>query len=265
MDAKAFAERCEDDRHHFRFIISPEDASRLTDLRTFTRDLMAQADRDLQTELDWVAVDHWNTDNPHIHVLVRGRDEDGRDLVISRAYISQGLRERGAELVTAELGLRTAHEIQAGRERDVTAERWTELDRALAGEGQRNGVIDLRPDSVQPQDDMRRLLRGRVQALRRWGLCDEIAPGRWQMRDDAEQTLRALAARGDLIKTLNRAMHGELDATRLVLHAAGEERPVLGRLVERGLDDELKGSAYAIVDGVDGYLRLLRNAKARTF
>ena len=52
---------------------------------------MAQAERDLQTELDWVAVDHWNTDNPHIHVLVRGRDEDGRDLVISRAYISQGL------------------------------------------------------------------------------------------------------------------------------------------------------------------------------
>ena len=28
--------------------------------------------------------------------------------------------------------------------------------------------------------------------------------------------------------------------------------PVLGRLVERGLHDELKGSAYAIVEGVDG-------------
>ena len=27
-DERAFAERCEDDRHHFRFIISPEDARR---------------------------------------------------------------------------------------------------------------------------------------------------------------------------------------------------------------------------------------------
>ena len=83
-DAKAFAERCEDDRHHFRFTVSPEDAAEMSDLHTFTRELMADTERDLGTKLDWVAVDHWNTDNPHIHVLVRGRADDGEDLVISR-------------------------------------------------------------------------------------------------------------------------------------------------------------------------------------
>jgi len=72
-DHRAFAERCEGDRHHFRFIVSPQDAEQLSDLRAFTRDLMAQAERDLGTGLDWVAIDHWNTDNPHIHVIVRGR------------------------------------------------------------------------------------------------------------------------------------------------------------------------------------------------
>jgi type IV secretory pathway VirD2 relaxase len=90
-DSKAFAERCEDDRHHFRFTVSPEDAAEMADLRAFTRELMKDAERDLGTGLDWVAVDHWNTDNPHIHVLVRGRADDGKDLVISRDYISQGL------------------------------------------------------------------------------------------------------------------------------------------------------------------------------
>src|ERR1700730_6629230 len=84
-DSKAFAERCEDDRHHFRFTVSPEDAAEMADLRAFTRELMADAERDLGTKLDWVAVDHWNTDNPHIHVLVRGQADDGKDLVISRA------------------------------------------------------------------------------------------------------------------------------------------------------------------------------------
>src|SRR3546814_5153687 len=79
-DREAFAARCEDDRHHFRFIISPEDAGEMQDLRAFTRELMADAQRDLGTSLDWVAVDHWNTDNPHIHVLVRGRADDGGDL-----------------------------------------------------------------------------------------------------------------------------------------------------------------------------------------
>ncbi|MEA2829336.1 MAG: hypothetical protein QOF22_84 [Bradyrhizobium sp.] len=99
-DTKAFAERCADDRHHFRFIVSPEDAMELEDLRGFTRELMADAARDLGTKLDWIAVDHWNTDNPHIHVLVRGKADDGKDLVISRAYISRGFSDRAAERAT---------------------------------------------------------------------------------------------------------------------------------------------------------------------
>src|SRR5580658_1575876 len=77
VDERAFAERCEDDRHHFRFIISPEDAATLGDLKTFTRELMRDVEGDLGTRLDWIAVDHWNTDNPHIHVLIRGRADDG--------------------------------------------------------------------------------------------------------------------------------------------------------------------------------------------
>src|SRR4051812_10497326 len=87
-NSAAFADRCKDDRHHFRFIVSPEDASDMTDLKAFTRDLAKQMEIDLGTRLDWLAVDHWNTDNPHIHVLVRGVDEGGADLVISRDYIS---------------------------------------------------------------------------------------------------------------------------------------------------------------------------------
>jgi hypothetical protein len=72
-DHRAFAERCEGDRHHFRFIVSPQDAEQLSDLKVFTRDLMAQAEQDLGPRLDWVGIDHWNTDNPHIDVIVRGK------------------------------------------------------------------------------------------------------------------------------------------------------------------------------------------------
>ncbi len=103
----------------------------MADLRGFTRELMKDVERDLGTRLDWVAVDHWNSDNPHIHVLVCGRAGDGQDLVISRDYISQGFRGRAAERVTMELGPRTEHEIRAGLEKEVEAERWTSLDRSL--------------------------------------------------------------------------------------------------------------------------------------
>ncbi|WP_375542366.1 relaxase/mobilization nuclease domain-containing protein [Caballeronia sp. CLC5] len=76
-DDRAFADRCKDDRHHFRIIVSPEDAADLTDLREYTRDLVRQMEADLGTRLEWIAVDHWNTDNPHVHLLVRGVDDQG--------------------------------------------------------------------------------------------------------------------------------------------------------------------------------------------
>jgi type IV secretory pathway VirD2 relaxase len=118
-DAKAFAARYEEDRHHFRFTVSPEDAGQMADLRAFTRELMANAERDLGTRLDWVAVDHWNTDNPHIHVLVRGRAEDGQDLVISHDYTGNGFRGRAAERVTLELEPRSEQPASRWRRRSM--------------------------------------------------------------------------------------------------------------------------------------------------
>ena len=176
-DERAFAERCEEDRHHFRFIVSPEDAAEMTDLRAFTRELMADAERDLGTKLDWVAVDHWNTDNPHVHVLVRGRADDGQDLVISRDYISRGFRARAEERVTLELGPRSEQEIQSALEREVEAERWTSLDRALrdiADEGA--GIADLRPGAPDRDPELRRLMLGRAAKLERLGLAERVAP-----------------------------------------------------------------------------------------
>ena len=255
-DGKAFAERCENDRHHFRFTVSPEDSAEMADLRAFTRELMSDAERDLGTKLDWIAVDHWNTDNPHIHVLVRGRADDGKDLVISRDYISRGFRARAAERITLELGPRSEQEISFTLAGEVEAERWTGLDRALrVMADEAGGVADLRPAAGGEVADLSRLIRGRVDKLERLGLAEQIAPGCWTLRSDAEQTLRALSIRGDIIKTMHRAMSAagrEADVAAFALHGDSPADRVLGRLAERGLHDELKGSAYAIIEGVDG-------------
>jgi type IV secretory pathway VirD2 relaxase len=182
-DSRAFAERCEEDRHHFRFTISPEDAPRMSDLRAFTRELMAEAEGDLGTKLDWVAVDHWNTDNPHVHVLVRGKADDGKDLVISRDYISRGLRGRAGDRVTLELGPRSDREIRSALEKEVETERWTGLDRALrAAADEGGGIADLRPGSPGEDPELRRLMVGRTAKLERLGLADQVAPGCWTFK-----------------------------------------------------------------------------------
>ena len=255
-DTKAFAERCEEDRHHFRFTVSPEDAGQMADLRAFTRELMKDAERDLGTAFEWVAVDHWNTDNPHVHVLVRGRADDGKDLVISRDYISKGFRARAAERVTLELGPRSEQEIGAGLEKEVDAERWTSLDRSLrdiSDEG--GGVADLRPGGAGEDPELRRLMVGRAAKLQRLGLAEQVGPAQWTLKPGLEPALRDLGIRGDIIKTMHRAVSAanrQPDVAGFALHGDQADEPVLGRLVERGLHDELKGTAYAIIDGVDG-------------
>ncbi len=261
VDGRAFAAACEADRHHFRFIVSPEDSHRLDDLRAFTRDLMARAERDLGTRLDWAAVDHWNTDNPHVHILVRGKAEDGRDLVIARDYIAHGLRARAEALVGLELGPRSAREIATDLERQVDAERWTNLDRSLrALADDHAGVVDLRRGAPEPRDpELRRLMIGRAQKLERLGLATPVLPAVWELKPGAEATLRDLALRGDIIRTMHRAMAGgpERAASDFVIEGVPAS-PILGRLVARGLQDEQQGGGFAIIDGVDGRVHHLR-------
>ena len=260
----AFAERCADDRHHFRFIVSPEDAGELADVPAFTRELLADMEADLGTRLDWVAVDHWNTDNPHIHILVRGKTGDGDDLIIDKNYIREGMRGRAEERVTAELGLRSEHEIDQALAREMGADRLTSLDRRLQRMADNlGGVVDLRPAAQRPQSSMDRHLIGRAGKLEHLGLAARIAPACWTLKHDFDSTLRELGVRGDITKTMHQAMTGagiDADPGRFAVHMSATDDPVIGRLIKRGLHDELTGEAYAVIDGADGRVHHLRFA-----
>jgi type IV secretory pathway VirD2 relaxase len=261
-DDAAFAERCKDDRHHFRFIVSPEDAGEMTDLHAFTRDLARQMEADLGTKLDWVAVDHWNTDNPHVHLLVRGVDERGADLVISRDYISRGLRSRAEDLVSIELGPRPEHAIRNALKKEITAERWTRLDVEIRLSADELGYIDLRPDPPGANDpEIRRLMVGRLQHLQKMGLASPAGPGEWMVALEAERSLRDLGIRGDIIKTMHRAFTErgqDRGIADYVIDGGVTGSPIIGRLVDKGLHDELSGEAYAVIDGVDGHAHHVR-------
>ncbi|TGN57961.1 DUF3363 domain-containing protein [Pseudomonas aeruginosa] len=250
-DLDAFKERCADDRHHFRFILSPEDGGELEDLRTYTRHLMGRMEADLGTGLDWVAVDHWNTDNPHTHIVVRGRDDTGKDLIIAGDYIADGFRHRAAELATEWLGPRTELEIQQTLGREVEQERWTSLDRTLQRETDVNGRLHVERLNEPRLQRQRLLLIGRLQRLQHLGLADETQPGTWAVHADAEKTLRALGERGDIIRTMQRAMRGE--PRELAVFEPGDDgRTILGRVAAKGLADELRDRGYLVIDGVDG-------------
>ncbi|WP_395502967.1 DUF3363 domain-containing protein [Ectopseudomonas mendocina] len=258
-DLNAFEERGRDDRHQFRFIVSPEDAEQLDDLRTYTRHLISRMEADLGTRLDWVAVDHWNTDNPHTHIVLRGKDDTGKDLVIARDYIAEGMRNRASELATEWLGPRTELEIQQSLQREVQQERFTSLDSTLLRE-RKAGVLSLKGLANHLR---RQLLIGRLQQLQKLELAYEIRPGQWLLRDDAEATLRAMGERGDIVRMMQRAMGGT-QRELAVFEPGRDGSVVVGRIVAKGLADELHDRGYLVVDGLDGkahYLALPARAE----
>ncbi|MER8716601.1 relaxase/mobilization nuclease RlxS [Mesorhizobium sp. M1295] len=253
VDGKAFIDRADGDRHQFRFIVAPEDGIEYDDLKPLTRRLMAQMEEDLGTKLDWVAVDHFNTGHPHTHIIVRGKDDRGENLVIARDYISSGIRERAAELVSLDLGPRTDREIEQRLRQEMERERFTSIDRQL---------LRLRDDDghVSPasRDTFRQTLhQGRLRKLERMGLAEEVGSGRWRLDGELEATLRRIGERGDIITTMHRELTGKGLARSVadyVVHdrSAEQMQTVVGRIIARGLADEINDRRYLVVDGVDG-------------
>src|SRR5271156_3939559 len=186
----------------WRFIVSPEDASRLG-LREHVRGLVEQMKRDLETKLQWVAIDHHNTDDAHVHLLVRGVRDDGRTLQIDREYLKLGMRGRSQEIATRELGPRLEPEMLQARERVIRREQWTEIDRTLQRKTDANGLIAY--DQVQRRSEGARIRAeqevDRLQFLSGLGLARRVDERSWQLSDNHERELREQQVSKDIIKS----------------------------------------------------------------
>lgn len=251
-DRQAFSERSSGDRHQFRFIVSPEDGGEYEDLKGLTRRLMTRMEEDLGTRLDWVAADHFDTAHPHVHVIVRGKDEAGKDLVISRDYIRHGMRERAIELVELDLGPRSDVAIREKLVAEIGQERLTGIDRMLLREADQGLVT---PTTRDPFHQTVKI--GRLRELERLGLAAREERG-WRLSPDLSATLQRMGERGDIIRTMQRtyAARGEEPppARSRAIHdpTADMPAPLVGRLVARGLSDEYQDRHYLILEGADG-------------
>ncbi|HRK66702.1 MAG TPA: DUF3363 domain-containing protein, partial [Hyphomonas sp.] len=252
-DGRAFLERCEGDRHQFRIIVSAEDAVELGDLRFHTRRLMAEMERDVGTRLDWVAVDHHNTGHPHTHIIIRGRDEMGRDLVITPNYLMKGLRGRASQLITDELGPRRELDIMRADQREITADRYTGVDRRLAGLA-KEGAVSIEPANTEPRRFERAALLQRLRHLEGLHLAERVSVSEWQLREGWETTLKSLGRRGDIIRSLSAGIGPEHAhrAIRFVEDAGQLERPFTGVVISQGPEDELRDTRFLLVEDLSG-------------
>lgn len=247
-----------EDRHHFRFIISPEHGDRIDDLKGYVREVMGRVSVDLgEPDLKWVATCHYDTDQPHAHVLVRGRRADGRDLVIPRDYIGYGFRARAQEVAQERLGDLSRVEAERRIWRETGADRFTGFDRRLLAAVDVNGTVE---DGVGVNDAWAALTRGRLRHLEGLGLAVRMGR-RYRLDAEMETKLRTLQARRDVIRTLNqRRLEGAREVRPL-----GTER-VRGVVVKTGFHDEAGTAPFVVVrdvGGIEHYARVRTGEAAK--
>ena len=250
--ARVFEQPRPGEKHQFRFIVSPEDGSEL-DLTAYVRRLMVTLERDIGRKVEWAAVNHFDTSHPHVHIVVRGIDRDGRELRIDRGYISAGMRWRAQELATDELGHRPERDVRRAQEREVTQQRFTTLDKELERRGP-DHCVEVRTGARSGRID-ESLVIARLEHLEGMRLAERISRTSWRLAEGWQKRLRDHGSRGDILQQIHAAVRG--DPSRYDAVRPGEALPpepgmaspvVTGRVAGKGLSDELKGTFYAVVE-----------------
>ena len=288
IDSKSVVTGWVEDRHHFRVIVSAERGSDLPDLTSYVREFMGRVQKDLGTELQWLGIHHFNTDNVHTHLVIRGKKPDGTDLVIPRAYISQGMAYTASVLATELLGERTVDQAREAKQKEVEATRFTYLDRMIGRLVERTAVAEAAgnpqpkttsrseeqsqpgqtQDADEPtfrrlvlpaklpiglDDDDRQLVLGRLAFLRTMDLVQPDQGGVWLVDTELESSLRALGDRHDIIRQLYASLGQE--SGRVLTHNPGTDLPVAGVVLDKGAADELTDDRYIVLRDADGKAR----------
>jgi type IV secretory pathway VirD2 relaxase len=248
----------------FKLIISPEFGERL-DLRDLTRRLMSRMESDQGSALQWVAVAHFNTEHPHVHVALRGIRDTGEPLVLGRDYVKSGIRARAEELCTAALGYRTERDAAEAARREIPDARYTSLDRLIRRRAQPTESSDGFAVTANPMDPAlkpaarvkEQHLAARLQVLQSMGLADSVSSGTWLVRSDFEGVLCAMQRAGDRQKML--AAHAALlSDPRLPMQVTDHHSIHLleGRVITHG-EEENSGRTYMLLEGTDARVHFI--------
>ncbi|WP_321473451.1 DUF3363 domain-containing protein [uncultured Paludibaculum sp.] len=257
----------EGDPRLWKLIVSPEFGER-TDLDRLTRELMERMENDLGTKLEWVAVSHFNTEHPHVHIALRGIREDRSALELSRDYIRHGIRAIAEDLCTRQLGHRTQLDANESERREIQERRFTSLDRAIS----RAGVVEegpvgqtaeqfvvRRPGQI-PTRAREQHIDARLLVLQQMGLAEPTGSQDWLVRRDFETVLKAMQRTNDRQKML--ASHGALlsdERLPLVVTDMRRLKSVEGRVLGHG-EEEARQSAgrhYLLLEGTDAKVHLI--------
>ena len=246
----------------FKFILSPEFGEGM-DLRLYARELVASLEKDLGIPLEWVGIDHYNTEHPHVHLAVRGVDDKGRPLRIDPNYIKTTMRLRARQVATMQLGYRRDQDIADARARQVGQQRFTDLDRMILRrssiEADGSCLVDFggRIPVRAPAKEGRVQQIRRLVHLERMGLAERLEPMKWRLSPALQSVLRQRQIATDRLKVRFRNREFLSDERILIRQTDMHSTESLsGRLIGTGLDEQTD-RPYMLIESVEGVVHYI--------
>lgn len=232
--------------HMFNIIISPEDGEKL-ELKEFTREFINSIEMDLRTKLDWVAGNHFDTNEPHVHLLIKGLDDSGQKLLMKRDYISRGLRVRAAQVINKKLGLRDRDEVIHALKLEVSKPKKCVIDEIITKSTQNNAFDINKLDSESRQDIPLNVLLSRLEFLSSKELANKTEDGIWQLKDDFIEHLKQLERTTSIIEKLSGDVRVNKQNCEILSVKNLDDRTIKGHVVERGYVHDVSNKEYLLI------------------
>jgi type IV secretory pathway VirD2 relaxase len=254
------------DERLFKMIISPE-RGKDVDLKKVTRAVISEMEKELETKLQWAAIDHYNTDNPHVHVIIRGLDQHGKELVLSPQWIKERPRNIVQDIMTQELGYRTDKDIAEAKEKSVAGLYVTPLDRELRKRMEKSIDGQTVEFTGKPKNEMDHESRiyqiRRLKHLEGYGLAESVGPSTWRIAKDFEKAIKQAQILKDVTKSLNsmKELTTEPNARPMYHGALQPGEFVIGRVIGGALDEH-KDRPFFVVEGYDHRHHLIDSSPA---
>ena len=165
---------------HFKCILSPENQS--VDLETLVRSFVKRLEYQTGCDLVWRGAVHTDTAHRHVHVVINGNDKNGNAVYFNRETVGL-MRWMCENAATALVGIRSAAEIQAAKQKTATAKRWTPVDKELS-------MLAGGEESFIEKKGLTTVQENRLAFLCSISLAEQKKNG-WELKKDWQDVLQA--------------------------------------------------------------------------
>lgn len=113
----------------WRIILAP--GTNKVNLEVFTKEFIKRLERFTNYKFEWLAANHYDTTHHHTHVIIQGKDMDGKDIKFAKGTVRKIMRETARDLCTSLVGYQTNDDIAERKREQIKSNRFTGLDITL--------------------------------------------------------------------------------------------------------------------------------------